>query len=257
MKNPSLSYSSLGEGLPLLILHGLFGSSRNWQSLSKQYSQYFKVITIDLRNHGDSFHDSAMNYTLMAADVEQLMDQLELSSAHVLGHSMGGKVAMKFCQLHPGRVDKLVVADIAPVSYQHDYGDILYPVLNMDLSRVTNRKDGDVQLAHFITDQRVRLFILQNLVFYEGRAAWKLNWSAIEQNIMRITGYENIDNWQINNTSLFIRGDMSDYLNDENWGLIQQHFSRSRLVGIKKAGHWLHAEQPDDFYDATLKFLLR
>ena len=255
MNKPYLNYSTQGEGEILLIIHGLFGSSRNWQSIAKQFSTDFKVITLDLRNHGDSFQDPQMDYHVMASDVLELMNSLNIHSAHVLGHSMGGKLAMKLNQLHPERVDKLVVADIAPVSYPHSYDEIIDPVLAMDLSAISTRKQADEHLAGAITDQRIRLFLLQNLAFDQGKAHWKLNWSALKQNMRSIIGFEDIQHWQIANTSLFIRGDLSDYVTDDHWDLIRKHFPNTELVTLKKAGHWLHAEQPQAFVDAVLKFL--
>lgn len=255
MINPSLNYVPQGEGTPLLVIHGLFGSSRNWQSLSKKFSEYFNVITIDLRNHGNSFHDPVMDYHTMAEDVAKLMDQLKIPAAHFLGHSMGGKLAMKLCSLYPERVKKLVVADIAPVRYQHDYDDIINPILSLDLSAIKNRKEVDEQLSSSITDQRIRIFLLQNLVFQEGNARWKLNWTALKENLANIVGYEDINDWLINNESLFIRGKQSNYVNDDSWALIQTHFLKAELITISDAGHWLHAEQPELFFKSVLEFL--
>ncbi len=250
-----LNYSRQGHGQALLIIHGLFGSSRNWQGLSKQFSAHYDVITLDLRNHGDSFHHAEMNYPVMAADVVALLDQLQLSAAHVLGHSMGGKVAMTMSHAYPDRVSKLVVADIAPVSYAHDYADILAPILQLDLTTVANRKQVDQALATSIPDPGIRLFLLQNLVFDQGRARWKLNWPVLQQSMSLITGFVDISDWHIPQPSLFIRGDLSDYVDAEHWQQIQQHFSAAQLVSLEQAGHWLHAEQPQAFLASVLSFL--
>lgn len=255
MINPILNYKILGEGEPLLVIHGLFGSSRNWQSLSQQWSQHFRVITVDLRNHGDSFHDAEMNYSVMTADIGQLMDELNLDCAHVLGHSMGGKVAMKLCHAQPERVDKLIVADIAPVSYTHSYKDLIQPILDMDLSLISRRKQADEHLSLSIPDQGIRLFLLQNLAIVEGKARWKLNWAVLNQSMPEIIGFPDISSWSISNRSLFIRGGLSDYVSLENWQLIQKHFTQAELSTIENAGHWLHAEQPAQFSLSVLSFL--
>ncbi|MCP4078068.1 MAG: alpha/beta fold hydrolase [Gammaproteobacteria bacterium] len=255
MNNLSLNYTRQGEGDPLLIIHGLFGSSRNWRSLGKQFAQHYHVIMLDLRNHGDSPFDPAIDYELMVKDVIGLMDRLDIQSAHVLGHSMGGKVAMKLCHLYPGRVKKMIIADIAPVAYQHDYDEVIDPVLELNLAEIKNRKDADEQLKKAMPDQRIRLFILQNLSFHEGKPGWNLNWIAVKKNMSLITGFEAIKDWQISNPCLFIRGSLSDYVTQQSRDLIQQHFTEAQFITIEGAGHWLHAEQPVAFHDAVLNFI--
>jgi len=255
MDNLSLNFTSQGEGETLLIIHGLFGSSRNWRSLGKQFARYYRVILLDLRNHGDSPFDPAINYELMVKDVMGLMDELDIQSAHVLGHSMGGKVAMKLCQLYPDRVKKMVIADIAPISYKHDHDEIIDPVLKLNLAEIKNRKDADEQLKKVMPDQRIRLFILQNLSFYEGKPRWNLNWIAVKKSMSLITGFEDIKDWQINNPCLFIRGGLSEYVTQQSCDLIRGHFTEAQFFTIEGAGHWLHAEQPVAFHDAVLRFI--
>jgi len=213
------------------------------------------VITVDLRNHGDSFHAAEMGYAEMAADVLQLMDHLSIDSAHILGHSMGGKLAMKLTRQNPERVNKLVVADIAPVAYSHSYHDIIEPVRAMQLSTVSSRKEADSQLAVDIPDQSIRQFILQSLTIQDGKLHWKLNWESIQNNVAAIIGYENIADWRIENSTLFIRGGASPYITEQSWKLIQQHFLNAELVTLDKAGHWLHAEQPAAFAEQVVRFL--
>lgn len=255
MNKPTLYYTSIGQGEALLILHGLFGSSRNWQSLSKLLAEDFKVIAVDLRNHGDSFHDPQMNYQLMATDVDILMDRLDLQSAHVLGHSMGGKVAMTLCHRHPERIRKLIIADIAPITYFHDYDDLIEPILSMDLSRINKRKQADEWLSSAIPDQRIRLFLLQNLVIKQGMAMWKLNWPVLQQSMPKLTGFEDISSWRISASSLILRGALSDYVSESSWEQIQQHFNDVQMFTLQGAGHWLHAEQPECFYQAVINFI--
>ncbi len=257
MNNISLNYTVLGQGEPLIIIHGLFGSSRNWKTLAKSFAETFQVILLDLRNHGDSPFDSEMDFPVMVQDVLGLMQQLDIQSAHILGHSMGGKVAMMLAQQNPDKVLKLVIADIAPMAYQHDYDEILDAALKLDLSGISNRREADQLLEKGIKDQRVRQFILQSLVLQQGVASWKINWQAIKNNMRSIIGYVDIDNWQVNNPSLFIRGEFSNYVNDAGLELIQHHFLNTEVVTLKNAGHWLHAEQPANFYQAVYHFLLK
>jgi esterase len=250
-----LNYNQQGEGEPLLIIHGLFGSSRNWKTLAGRFAENYRVITLDLRNHGDSFHAPSMSYADMVQDILTLIDALKIECTHIIGHSMGGKVAMKLAQENPSRVCRLVVADVAPLTYPHDYDEIIDPVMALDLTTLRNRRDADERLQQTIIDQRIRLFILQNLEFNQGIARWKLNWSAIRDNMPEITGYEDISSWSVETPSLFIRGEQSGYINAEGTALIEQHFSDCQFKTIENAGHWLHAEQPEAFYRAVRSFL--
>ena len=250
-----LNYNRQGEGEALLIIHGLFGSSRNWKTLAGRFAENYQVITPDLRNHGDSFHAPGMSYQDMAQDILALMQALGIDSAHLIGHSMGGKVAMKLAHDDPQRVKKLVVADVAPVVYSHHYDDIINPVLALDLTTLHNRRQADEQLQASISDQRVRLFILQNLEFNNGFARWKLNWVAIRDNMVDITGFEDISGWRVENPSLFIRGEMSHYIDDAGKSLITQHFPQVQFETLAAAGHWLHAAQPEAVYRSVSRFL--
>jgi pimeloyl-ACP methyl ester carboxylesterase len=256
MSNPLLNYEHRGSGETLVIMHGLFGSLRNWQTLSKRLAENFSVITVDLRNHGDSFHDPQMDYRVMAGDIIRLLDHLELSSAHILGHSMGGKVAMTAANLNPQRVDKLIVADIAPVRYLHDYEHLIEPVMQLDLSSVRNRKQVDQELSDAITDVGLRQFMVQNLVIEQGQARWKTNWQAIKDNMKAIVGFESINNWQIHNPALFLRGADSNYVMDMSLQKIKRHFLNCQVITIEQAGHWLHAQQPEAFYQHVHRFLI-
>ena len=255
MTNPTLNYQSEGEGEPLIILHGLFGSSRNWSSHAKKLAVDFKVIRVDLRNHGESFHDQQMDYAAMADDLVNLMDELGIASAHFLGHSMGGKVAMMLCHKFPQRVKKLIVADMAPVRYRHDHDNLIKPVLAMDLALVKSRNIADEMLASSIDNKQIRLFLLQNLDIVNGQACWKINWQVLDENMQKLTGYPPVDDWNVPHQSLFIRGENSDYVKPEHWQVVQQHFQNARLVSLKNAGHWLHFEQPEPFYQSVVAFL--
>lgn len=255
MNNPILYHHVEGEGEPLVILHGLFGSSRNWQGLARQFARNFQVIRVDMRNHGDSFHDTAMDYPVMAQDIAALLASLNLESVHLLGHSMGGKAAMLFTRRYPHFVDRLIVADIAPLPYQHSYNDLIGAIRRMELATVTNRNDAERQLRDHIPDMQIRQFLLQSLEIRKQRAAWKINWMAIEANISAITGYVDISDWRVTKPCLFLRGQDSDYITDEGWQRFHSHFPRSTLATLPGAGHWLHFEQPQAFYQAVVDFL--
>lgn len=255
MSVPLLNFSKLGEdGEPLVIMHGLFGSSRNWQTLARQLAQSFRVINVDLRNHGDSFHSQQMSYTDMAEDVIKVLRSLRVEPVNVLGHSMGGKVAMALTHQYPDTVTRLVVADIAPVAYTHGYSEIFDAIAALDIDSIERRKQADQQLAELIPDDGMRLFLLQNLVIESGKARWRLNWPVLQQAIEDIVSFVSIDDWSIDVPSLFIRGSHSDYVADQQWDLICRHFTDPHKVTLD-AGHWLHAEQPELFFRTVSKFL--
>lgn len=239
-----------------MILHGLFGSSKNWQSLAKEFAEHFSVYTIDLRNHGSSFHDPVMNYAVMAEDLQQLLKQLKLDPCRIIGHSMGGKVAMYTASKYPNLFSKLVVADIAPVSYSHDHDSVLEPIIAVRLDKVTNRADVDNALKPSIADPMLRGFLLQNLVKEETGWRWKVNWQAIDQQMSELSGFPLAEsNWSIDIPTLFIRGDNSNYVGDAEIAVIQQHFDKAMIETLAQAGHWLHAEQPKLFLEKALQFL--
>ncbi len=256
MNQTLLHYERQGEGPALFIIHGLFGSLRNWRSLARRYAEHFDVIAVDLRNHGESFRHPDMSYPAMARDLLDLMDALDLRQAHLLGHSMGGKTAMQFAHEWPQRLGRLVVADIAPVTYHHSYDALIEPVMRLDLSTIRSRRDADERLRPAIPDDPIRLFLLQSLVHDENGWRWQINWPAIRDNIGQIIGFPPIDDWRIESPALFLRGGFSDYLKDEYWPLIERHFVHARLETIVRAGHWLHAEQPDAFFEITRDFFL-
>jgi esterase len=255
MGKPILHYEVEGHGRPLLILHGLFGSSLNWRSLAREFSSGCRVYRVDLRNHGDSFHDAAMGYADMAGDVASLIQTLGLAQADVLGHSMGGKVAMTLAHSHAQMVDRLIVADIAPRAYSHDYGYLLGPLLQLDLAQFKSRTQADQALAEAIPERLLRQFLLQNLAMQDGELRWKINLIALADSIDRITGFDDIGDWSMAQPALFIRGGNSDYVSDGDWAGLQRQFVNARLETIDGAGHWLHAEKPAEFVGAVRRFL--
>ncbi len=251
-----LHYTRCGQGKPLLILHGLFGSSKNWQSLSRQFGEQFSVYTVDLRNHGSSFHDPVMNYDAIAEDVHCLVKHLEIGRCHVIGHSMGGKTAMVLARKFPDLVSRLVVADIAPLSYSHDHDSLINPILKISLDTVTSRADVDNALKPEIADPMLRGFLLQNLTRDENSWQWKVNWQAIDRQMQELTDFpEGESNWLIDIPTLFIRGENSDYIVADGIAAIDRHFSNASVETIEQAGHWLHAEQPQRFAELVSRFL--
>ncbi len=254
---PLLHHVATGEGEPLLILHGLFGSGKNWQSHARRFAAEYHTHVVDLRNHGDSFHAVEMNYPAMAEDVRRLLASLGIEACRVVGHSMGGKVAMTLAAHHPGLVSRLVIADIAPVSYFHDYDDLLEPVLALQLEHLESRTQADHALRENIPEDPLRAFLLQNLLRDGAGWRWRVNWRVIQREMESLTGFEDLSDWQIDLPALFIRGARSDYVGDDEIELIKRHFSRAELATIDDAGHWLHAEQPESFVSTVLEFLRR
>ena len=250
-----LFYSRSGQGEPLLILHGLFGSSRNWQSLARRYAEHFDVISVDLRNHGQSLHSEAMDYRVMAEDVKQLIESLDLPAVRIIGHSMGGKVTLRLAIDHANLIDRIVVADIAPVNYQHDHNDTLDAMLAVDLAEVVNRADADEQMKPVMPEAPLRAFLLQNLVRQDNRWQWRVNLKAIETHMSKLTGFDFPESTEVDTPSLFIFGSKSDYVGESAQQLIRSQFSHSTLQPVEGAGHWLHAEKPDLFFDLTLEYL--
>jgi len=252
-----LHFSALGSGTAMVILHGLFGSGRNWQSHARQLAEHFQVFSVDLRNHGESFHANEMNYPAMAEDVAQLLRGLELSDCYMLGHSMGGKVAMMLAQQNPALVKRMIVADIAPVDYFHHYDDLINPILALPLERIESRAQADQLLRQNVPEDQLRAFLLQNLVREASGWRWRVNWEVIQRDMEWLTGFGDLpQDWCIDLPTLFLRGEKSDYIGETEVGAIQQHFRNHRIETIEAAGHWLHAEKPELFNRLVTDFLL-
>jgi esterase len=260
-----LNYVRMGEGEPLIILHGLFGSSKNWQSLSKTFAKHFDVLTLDLRNHGQSFHSDVMDYPVMVDDVHRLLSELGIKSCRLIGHSMGGKVAMLFASTYPQLVSQLVIADIAPIAYRHNYDHLIDPIMSLKLDEMDSRAAVDKVLQADIGDAQLRQFLLQSLAREPDGWRWKNNWSAIKQQIDKITGFPGSEDsatlddaqttcWKVNTQALFISGERSDYVDEKGKVVIKQHFEQPHFRVLNGANHWLHAEQPKQFAEAVLQF---
>jgi esterase len=250
-----LHFASYGQGHPLLILHGLFGSLENWRTLSKVFSQSYHVFALDQRNHGHSPHSDVFNYHVMAEDLKEFLQYQGLSSTHLLGHSLGGKTAMQFALTYPEKVDTLIVVDIAPKAYPPGHDDIFAALFSLDAQDFRSRQEADAALAKHLPDLALRQFLLKNLErTATGGFRWRINLEAIHTNYPEIlksvagTG-------QFHHPTLFIRGGNSQYIDSEDMPTIRTIFPQAQLVTIPNAGHWLHAEAPQAFAELVLNFL--
>lgn len=229
---------------PLIILHGFLASSRNWRSIAKKLAEYCPVYVVDMRNHGASPHHEAMNYPEMAVDLLGFMDSQGIEKAHILGHSMGGKIAMWFASHHELRVASLMVADISPVSYEHSFDLMIDALKQLPLDQVNNRKQAELFLADAIPDISFRQFLLQNLLLKDGRYFWRINLDIIQNTAHHIVGFPKLERAAFTNSALFIGGQNSTYIKPE---AIFQHFPQAEIVEIPNTGHWLYVEAPEAF----------
>lgn len=250
-----LHYRSYGSGEPLLILHGLFGSLDNWHSISLKLGERFRVLAIDQRNHGHSPHHEEMSYPTMAGDLSELLQQEGISQANVLGHSMGGKTAMHFALLFPDQVRKLIVVDIAPRVYSPRHEIIIRALRALDLSTFESRRQLEQALAGPIPDLALRQFLLKNILrTSEGRFAWRIGLAEIERNYPALRGA--IPPGTIfSKPVLFVRGERSDFLHEDDLPMIHRLFPAARLETIPKAGHLVHIENQAHFLSTLLSFL--
>lgn len=251
----TLNYKVFGEGKPLIILHGLFGSLDNWVTLGKKFAENFQVYLIDQRNHGQSFHDSAFSYDVMSEDLYKFMGEMAIERASLIGHSMGGKTVMEFASKYPDKIDKLIVADIGPKSYPVHHSTILKAFYSVPVDALSSRKEADEMLGKLISDFGIRQFLLKNLTRVGDGFKWKMNLDVIASKIEEVGKGLN-QNASFNKETIFIRGGNSDYILDDDFYLIKSIFTNSKIDTIDGAGHWLHAEKPMEFYDKVTAFLL-
>lgn len=250
-----LHYAAYGDGYPLIILHGLFGSLENWQTLSRAFSGCYRVYALDARNHGQSPHDPEMNYKLMAGDLAEFMSAQGISSAYLLGHSMGGKTAMQFAFNHPEQVDKLVIVDIAPRAYPPQHDAIFHALFSLDPRQFTRRKDLDAALARELPDLALRQFLEKNLTRNtQGTFDWKLDLDSIYRNYGALgQGLDGARRFE--KPALFIRGERSGYIGKQDAEQVRALFPYSRTVTLPGVGHWVHVEARRRFARVVLAFL--
>ena len=245
-----------GAGPPLAILHGLFGSGRNWATVAQRLAATRRVIALDLRNHGASPWADEMDYAALAEDVRATLQALGHPRFALLGHSMGGKAAMILALAHDGAVERLIVVDIAPVAYQPRHLDEIRAMRRLDLGGLRRRAEADARLAPAVTDAVERAFLLQNLVFEDRAPHWRLNLAAIERGMPVLAGFPALPaGAAYPGPALFIAGARSDYLRPAHEPAIRRLFPAARVARVAAAGHWVHAEQPQAFLDLAEAFL--
>lgn len=246
----------IGEGKPLLILHGFLGMGDNWKSLGKKFSeQGFEVHLIDQRNHGRSFHSKDFSYEHIVNDLKQYCDHYNLNSVVLLGHSMGGKSAMLFAVKYPEMVSKLLVADIGPKKYPQHHQDILKALSLLDFSKIETRSEADELLSEYIHEVGTRQFLLKNLYWVDkGQLGLRINLPILVSKIEEV-GKALPEDMVYKGETLFLRGSKSGYIEDMDEISIKKHFPRSEIVTVSNAGHWLHAENPLEFHQFVMNFL--
>lgn len=250
-------YSKIeGSGFPLIILHGFLGMSDNWKTLGGQYAAAgFQVHMVDLRNHGRSFHSDVFTYEAMVQDLLEYCRANQLEKIDLLGHSMGGKVSMLFAVTHPEKINKLIIADIAPKYYSPHHDDIMAALNAVDFSKRPDRGEVEEIMKPYVPDMGTRQFLMKNLYWKTPEQLdFRFNLAVFNKN-MGLIGEPLPETAVFEKPTLFIRGANSGYVQDEDFVLIKQHFPQSEIVTVKNAGHWLHAENPKDFFQATATFL--
>ena len=264
-----LFFRKTGEGKPLIILHGLFGMSDNWMTLSKQFAENgFACYAVDQRNHGRSPHSDEFSFKSMADDLLELMTEEQLISANIIGHSMGGKTAMYFASMHPEKTEKLVVSDIAPKKYEPHHNHELNAIQSVDLNTIHSRKEAEVLLRTSLHVESTVQFLLKNLYWKvdanegpvnsaddsEEKLAWRFNLDAIAKHPNAV-GEALPANFHFDKPTLFLRGEKSGYISDLDIPGIKKHFPKAEIKTISNSGHWIHADNPKEFMEVTLHFL--
>ena len=243
------------QGAPIVILHGLLGSGRNWTSIAKRLAARHKVVTLDLRNHGGSPWADEMSYALMAADVRAYIEQAALGPTTVIGHSMGGKTAMRLALDAPSLVERLVVVDIAPVDYDHSTGEYVEALRALDLDGVGSRSLLDQRLADKVSEPAIRAFLLQNLVRQDQGFAWRAHLVGLSKAMPSLMAFPTDDHDYYRGPALFLSGANSNYMTASEKPAIERLFQQVDHRIIADAGHWVHAEQPTAFLAHLQHFL--
>ncbi|WP_340077801.1 alpha/beta fold hydrolase [Leptobacterium sp. I13] len=246
----------IGEGLPLIILHGFLGMSDNWKTLGNSYAENgFQVHLIDQRNHGRSFHSNEFSYEVMADDLLYYMQHYNINTSHIIGHSMGGKTAMFFATSYPENVSKLLIADIAPKYYPVHHQTILEGLNAIDCNSVNNRSEAEEQLAKYIPELGVRQFLLKSLYRKTpSQFAFRFNLKVLTATIKSL-GKALSSTAHYSGPTLFLKGGKSNYIAPEDETIIKYHFPKAAIATIENAGHWLHAENPEQFFKLSFDFL--
>ncbi len=245
-------------GPAIVVLHGLFGSGRNWASFAKQFSTAHRVLTVDLRNHGSSPWDDEMTYLAMANDVIEMIEEEGLEKPVLLGHSMGGKVAMTAALTQPKAVAGLILADIAPVHYTHSHAYLVDLLQALDIKNYTRRAEADADLAKSIEDSTLRGFLLHNLLFEEDGPRWQINLDVIPPNMAGLMKFPyDAGSRQFDGPCLVISGAKSDFVLPEYHDVVRLFFPSVDIYSIQEAGHWVHAQKPEEFAGYVSDFLAK
>ena len=250
----ALFHRIMGEGPTLFILHGLFGSSDNWQTHAKTLSEHFQVVLVDQRNHGHSPHDSEMNYDVMAEDLHELMLHLGVNRASFIGHSMGGKTIMRFAQIYPNAVERMIVADMGIRAYPPHHDLVFQGLFHVDVDHCPSRKDAEERLTVFVSELSTRQFLMKNLYWLEpGKLAWRFNLSALSEQRTRVMEAIPEETCPVN--ALFLTGGNSQYVVATDHPAILAIFPHATFQEMAGVGHWLHAEDPQGFLRNVMQFL--
>lgn len=252
-----LAYREFGAGRPLIILHGLFGQSDNWNTLAKRFAEHqLHVFTIDQRNHGLSPHSDEWTYESMANDLMEFIETHHLHNTVLLGHSMGGKTVMFFEKLFPKVAHQLIIADIAPKAYEAHHDAVLKALHAVDFSVIKQRKEAEEVMNQYISDFGTKQFLLKNIYWKDDepkQMAWRFNLNTISNNYSNV-GVA-VPTLLSDTPTLFIRGEKSNYITDSDWENIQQQFINAQLVTLQGSGHWVHAEKPNEFFNVVSQFI--
>jgi len=258
-----LNYKKIGEGIPVIILHGLYGSSDNWISIAKNLSSEFSVYLIDLRNHGNSPHSDIFTIKAMSNDLYEFITDHNIDSFVLIGHSLGGKISMEFASVHPEKITKLIIVDIAPRNYtkeefqeRDNHNKIISTLKDVDLKKYKNRSEALEDLTRIDNSGRLKFFMMKNIKrTNDGKLEWKINLKAIPDNLSTILNDYNVDLSKITCPTLFIKGEKSGYLTQADFDMIAEKISDVMFSTIKEATHWLHAEKPEEFINIVKAFV--
>jgi esterase len=252
-----LAYREAGQGQSLIILHGLFGQSDNWNTLAKQFSEKgFRVFTVDQRNHGLSPHSEEWSYEVMADDLKEFIEDHKLTKPILLGHSMGGKTVMHFEWKYPGISEKIIVVDISARAYGSHHTEVLKALHAVDFSKISTRKEAEAVLDEYIKDFGTKQFLLKNIYWKDAEhnlMDWRFNLKVISEKYEKIS--EEVPDFKSATKCLVIRGERSDYVKETDLDDFSKRFTNMSTETISGAGHWVHAEKPKDFFDTVVKFL--
>lgn len=252
----TLHSNIIGDGTPFIILHGFLGMGDNWKTLAKHFSKSnFEVHLVDQRNHGRSFHSEDFDYDLMVDDLKQYCETHNLNNFVLLGHSMGGKTAMLFASKYPEMISKLIIVDISPRYYPVHHDTILEGLCSLDFSEIKSRGEADERLSHYVQEAGIRMFLLKNLYWVEkGQLGFRMNLKVLKNNVSEV-GEALPQHASFQKDTLFLKGDRSEYIGEADEAIIHRHFPNSEIISISNSGHWLHAENPEDFYEAVINFV--